>query len=486
MSRDVSVMEKIFNPRSIVFVGASANMGKWGGLVFHNLVKGGYGGSIYPVNTHGDSILGYDVYRSIDDIPADVDLAIFTIPARVLPDAVSQCVSKRVGAGIVITAGFSELGEQGRKLQDEVTNRARAGGMVLVGPNCQGVAAPANNLFCWLPPFKPEAGQIGIASQSGGFSIDMSEMLADFGFGSSKVISVGNCADLSWPDYLDYFRHDPETKVVLLYIEGIEDGKEFFRAAKELALEKPVVIVKGGKTGAGTKAANSHTGALAGSNAIFEAACKQAGLTPADSAEDAVILAAAFINTPLPRGKRVCILTGGGGLGVMTADAVESKGLDLVPLSDSTIEKLKEHLPPWWAPNNPVDMVAGFGYSGPKEIIPILMENDEFDGIIYHGIGWAYSMLDPVKESHGITAISEEMRQQNSNQTVKSNQYLLEYMAKWGKPLLVTSGVANLAVRRNYEGILMFLDEGIMIYPTIQNIVNAFAALAERHRFLSR
>jgi len=486
VSDRINAMENIFTPKSIAFVGASKNIGKWGGIVFTNLVRGGYEGSIYPVNPKAETILDHKTYKSVSDIPGDVDLAIFTIPAAAMPDAISDCVAKGVKAGVVITAGFGELGEEGRKLQNEMVSRATAGGMVLVGPNGQGIAVPRSKLFPWLPSFMPEPGEIGIASQSGSLSTGMSRRLAEVGFGSSKVISVGNCADLSWPDYIDYFRRDSETNVVMLYIEGINDGREFFRAAKKLALEKPVVIIKSGKTSAGAKAAATHTGSIANSDAVFDAACRQAGIVRAERLEQAVVLAAAFIKTPLPRGRRLCILTEAGGEGVMTADAAEQKGLDLIELSDSTIDKLKAHLPPWWAPNNPVDTVAGLGYGGPKELIPILMESPETDGVIYHDIGWIYTMTDPVKKKHCPGVEKDSIGNAWAEHEIETSKILLDYTNRWDKPLLITSTVAKLAVRRNYEAVLMFLEKGVMVYPTLEDVVDAFAALAQRYEFLKR
>ena len=486
MDDRIRSMEKFFSPRSIAFVGASNSIGKWGGIIYRNLIGGGYEGAIYPVNPREEKVVELKAYRSVLDIPGEVDLAIFTIPAAAVQDAISDCIKKGIRAGIVITAGYSELGAKGRVLQDEMVKKARAGGMVLIGPNGQGISVPRQKLHPWMPLFKPDPGVIGIASQSGNVSTALSEQLAEFGFGCSKVVSAGNCADISWPDYLEYFRQDPETKVILLYIEGLDNGREFLKAAKKTALEKPVVLVKSGRTEAGTSAAASHTGVLAGSEEVFTASCRQAGIVRVDTIEESVFAAATFVATPLPHGRRVGMITGGGGFGVIAADAATQLGLDLIKFSDETIEKLRKHLPPWWAPNNPVDMVAGIGFGGPRELVPILMESGEVDGVILLGIGWHYSMVDAVNAKVDYLSLDNEEVRKRFEHEIKYSGLLTDYARRWGKPLLMTSSVARLAVRRKYASLVKLLEEGIMVYPTIEDVVKAFSYLADRYSFLKR
>ncbi len=487
MENRISSMEKFFSPRSVAFIGASNSLLKWGGLVFLNLISGGYQGKILPVNPKEETVLGLKAYPTVLDIPDEVDVAVLVIPAKAVPQAITQCVEKGIKAGIVITAGFAELGAEGEALQEEMLARAREGGMVLIGPNCQGIAAPDCKFYPWLPAFSPDPGVIGIASQSGGISTELSQDLALFGFGCSKVISVGNCADLSWDNYLDYFRKDPATKVILLYLEGIQSGKEFFRAAKKAALEKPVIVLKGGITEAGGKATASHTASMAGSNRVFDAACKQAGVIRVNTLNDAIVTAAAFVKAPLGRGKRICVLTGGGGQGVLAADAASHKSLELAPLSESTVEKLREHLPPWWGPNNPVDMVAGLGFGGPKKIIPILLESGDYDGIIYNGIGWIYTMLDPVNAERDLS--DPEVIKWVKPLLDEANELsdaLLEIIADSDIPVLITAKGTESAIRRKYEAVNKFLDQDVMVYPTSEDAVNTFQALHERYEFLNR
>jgi acyl-CoA synthetase (NDP forming) len=480
----IEAMENFFSPRSIAFVGASNNRQKWGGIVFRNLRRGGYEGKIYPVNPGEDEVQGHKAYPTVSSIPGDVDLAIFTIPAGRIVDSISDSVSKGVKAGLVISAGFAELGDQGRTLQAEMVQSARAGGMVLIGPNGQGIAVPRTKLYPWMPAFRPDPGPIGIACQSGSVSTVLSQRLAEFGFGSSKVVSAGNCSDIGWPDYLEYFREDPDTRVILLHIEGIEDGQTFFQAARRAALVKPVVVVKAGRTKAGMSAAATHTGALAGSDRVFSAACRQSGIIRMEKMEEAVIMAAGLVSTPLPAGRRVAIITGGGGFGVIGADAAAQAGLDVVRLSEETIAKLRERLPSWWAPNNPVDLVAGLGYADTVDLIPILMESREVDGVLSLGMGWIYSMLDPLNSETAVTKTDNKVIRMLVDRDVEHGKRMAEYCRKWGKPLLVTSNVARLAVRRGYAGLLEIIGQKFVVYPTIEEAVMAYAAMADRYDFL--
>ncbi len=479
----IQAMEKIFTPRSVAFIGASNKLSKWGGIVFMNILSGGFKGALYPVNPKESTIHGHQAFGSVSDIPGDIDLAILVVPASAIPDTISQCVEKGIKAGIVITAGFAELGEEGRVLQVEMLRRARAGGMILVGPNGQGIASSSACFYPWLPAFKPDKGVIGIASQSGGISTELSESLAEYGFGCSKVISAGNCADLSMADYLDYFHNDSETEVILLYVEGLQDGRKFLQAAKRAALKKPVVLVKSGRTDAGVRAALSHTASLSGADEMFDAACKQAGINRVRTVDEAVVLAASFVRIPLPKGRRLGILTGGGGHGVLMADTAASSGVELVELSETTIENLKPILPPWWKPNNPVDMVAGMGYGGPLKILPLLLESGQFDGIIYNGIGWTYTTLDPVNAPFDVNSASEGFIKDRLDEAKEIGEAILNLIENSDIPLFVTSKATHLAIRRNYESILAFFNRNVMLFSS-ENVIGAFSAMADRYEFL--
>jgi hypothetical protein len=244
------------------------------------------------------------------------------------------------------------------------------------------------------------------------------------------------------------------------------------------------VIVKAGRTRVGMSAAATHTGALAGSDRVFSAACKQSGIIRMEKMEEAVIMAAALVSTPLPAGRRVAIITGGGGFGVIAADASAQAGLDVVRLSEETIAKLRERLPSWWAPNNPVDLVAGLGYADAVDLIPILMQSGEVDGVMSLGMGWIYAWLDPVNSQREFRGADNKVIRMLVDRDVEHGKRMADYSRKWDKPLLVTSNMARLAVRRGYSGLLEIIGRKFVVYPTIEEAVRAYAALADRYDFL--
>ncbi len=479
MSERLAAMRSIFYPKSIAFVGASNSPNKWGFIILHNLIMGGFEGPIYPVNPSQSKIIGLKAYKKITDIPDAVDLAIFTIPAKTMPDAISEAAKKGVRAGVVISAGFSELGIEGLELQQEMVSRARKAGMVLVGPNGQGIVTPESKLYPWMPSFLPPAGKVAVISQSGNVMTMLTQGLVQYGFGISKGVSVGNSADLQFEDYFRYLKDDPETKVILAYIEGVEGGRDFFKTAAETTREKPIVVLKAGRTRAGTQAARSHTGVLAGQEAVFDAACRQAGIILAESMEQASMIAAGLVNCPLPGGRRIGMVTGGGGVGVLAADASERAGLDVVGFSDELIDKLRAILPPWWSPGNPVDMVAGLGYAGPLEITRALFDSSEVDGVIILGIGWVYGMADSFKQSPFAKKIDPEaFLKGHYDRELAYCRELAKIANQQRKPLYLLSWVADRAIRSGFQGLAELLEQEVMVYPTIEYAVDAFAAMA--------
>jgi acyl-CoA synthetase (NDP forming) len=482
----LGAIDAVFNPRSIAFVGASNNLGKWGFIIFHNLLMGGFEGRIYPVNPHEEKVLGLKAFHSVTDIPEEVDLAIFTIPAAAMPSAIEDCVKKRVRAGVVISAGFGELGEDGKNLEHEMVRKARASNMVLVGPNGQGIVNTRARLYPWMPAYIPSPGDVAIISQSGNISTWLAYGLGEFAFGVSKVASTGNNADLSWEDYFLYLKDDPDTSVILAYVEGAGQGRKFFEAAAETTRTKPIVLLKAGVTDAGTQAAQSHTGVLAGDDAVFEAACRQAGIIRVFDLEEAIAISGAFVGTPLPQGQRVAIVTGGGGMGVMAADSCIAAGLDIPRLSRALKDKLKAMLPSWWVPGNPVDMVAGLGFAGPREIIPILFESKEIDAVLLIAIGWTYMMKDISENSPfaKLMDIKPLIEQRYDRERMYCN-LLAEMIREKNRPVFPVSWVARKAAENNFSSILELLGRGIMVYPTQELAIKAIASLARYQAYLA-
>ncbi|MHB8779847.1 MAG: acetate--CoA ligase family protein [Candidatus Geothermincolia bacterium] len=379
----LSNLDHIFNPSSVAFVGATETVNKWGFIVFNNLLIGGYKGRLYPVNPGRETIMGIKTYPRVRDIPDEVDMAVFTVPASQVLPAIDDCAAKGVKAGLVISAGFKELGGESAEMERELVRRARNAGMVLVGPNGQGIASPGRDFFPWMPMLYPQPGRVGVVSQSGNILSMLVQSLHGYGFGVSKAISSGNEADVRLQDYLEYLSRDPETDTILAYIESVPDGRAFFERAREVSPRKPIILIKGGRSESGMAAAQSHTGAMAVSGELFDAACKQAGLLTARTIDEAAGLAAAFLERPLPRGRRVGIVTGGGGLGVIASDVCTVEGLDVVRLSDGVLSDLADCLPDWWVPGNPVDMVAGLDFEAMPKVMRILMDSGEVDSIIF-------------------------------------------------------------------------------------------------------
>lgn len=387
-----SRFQPLFDPKSIAFIGASDNPIKWGCIVLKNLIKGGYQGKIFPVNPKEKKIQGIPAYARVRDIPQKPDLAVIVIPPPAVPQAISDCIEKGVRAGVIITAGFAEVGGDGEKFQNQMVEKARKGNMILVGPNCNGIMRPSAGLFPEMPSIFPEQGPVGIVSQSGNIAASLAQRALKSGFGISCMVSSGNEADLHCEDYFEFLGDDPQTEVIISYVEGFREGGRFFDIVRRVASKKPVVMIKAGETEAGSQAAKSHTASLAGSPAVFIGVSHQAGIIPTDNLEDLFNTGVGFLNQPIPRGNRTAILTMGGGWGVLAADASSRYGLDVVKLSDKTLSALGEILPQWWNPGNPVDMVAGNIEGAMIKVIKVLMEAKEVDCLILLGIMGLFSM----------------------------------------------------------------------------------------------
>jgi acyl-CoA synthetase (NDP forming) len=372
----------LFNPQSIALIGASNNIGKWGAIVFLNIQLGGFQGRLHPVNPKEQTIFGKKAYPKITDIPEPVDLAVIAIPAAITLEAIRDCIKKGVRMAIVITSDFSETGEEGARLEKELVETARAGGLRLVGPNTMGIFSASASLTALMPPVRPRRGKVSLISQSGNIGTQMMAWGEKFAVGFNKYVSSGNEGDLRAEDYVAFFGQDPDSRVILAYIEGLDDGREFWETAKKITPYKPMIAFKGGKTRAGARAAKSHSGAMAGVREIYESAFLQAGVLWASTTEEMLEWAAAFSSLPLPRGNRVGILTRGGGWGVITADACNEIGLEVPPLEDKMIQKLDPLMPAYWSKGNPVDMAASMSMDAYLQSLEGLISWDKVDAVI--------------------------------------------------------------------------------------------------------
>jgi len=378
----VEQLDPIFRPGSIAVIGASSKTAKWGYRMLNRPLRTGYRGAIYPVTESGERIANLPAYRSVLDIPGPVDLAVVTVPAPRVPAVMRECVAKKVKGAVLITAGFAEVGPDGKVLEDEVVRIARDGGIRFVGPNGMGIWSAAGQLnLCFEQA--PLTGPIAFVSQSGTFGVALSEIAGAKGYGLSKFISIGNQADLAAEDYLEYLATDDQTKVVVFYMEGFKDGRRFLDVARQVVRHKPIVIFKAGRTAVGGRATQSHTASLAGSDEVFDAVCNQIGLIRVQEALHAFDVAEALASSPLPRGRRVAIL-GSGGQGVVTADACASLGLEVPELDAETVKGLMKGLPPHAPPpRNPVDFAGSFR-TGREEaaVVETLLRQDYIDGVI--------------------------------------------------------------------------------------------------------
>ncbi len=377
-------LKPLFDPASVAVIGASNSMNKWGFSTFVSILQS-FGGDIYPVNNREEAILGRPAYRSVLDVPGPVDLAVFVVPAPNVAAVMEECVAKGVKAALVISAGFADIGDEGRRRQEEVVAVARRGGIRIVGPNCMGFWSASSNLRAFMFPIPVIAGPMGFVSQGGNIGASLVVAAHDRGVGFYRYVSCGCAADLQIEDYIEHFADDPEIKVVLAYIEGLVDGRRFVEKVRSATRRKPVVVMKPGRTQVAVEAIVSHSGALSGADDVYEAAFREAGAIRVDSSEELLDLAVAFLTQPLPASRNVAIVTPGGSYGVVCADACASLGLDVVQLRPETIEEFNRMFPPRWSHHNPVDPAGDRNYISYLRAPSVLLELPEVGSLVYTG-----------------------------------------------------------------------------------------------------
>lgn len=351
-------LEKFFSPSSVAIVGASQTPGKVGYEIVKNMVKAGFEGKIYPINPQAKTIEGLPCYPDLASIGQIPDLVVIVVPAKVVPSVMEQCGKAGVKTVVVITAGFKEVGPEGKELEEQILQIARQSGIRFIGPNCLGVISPANKVNASFGGDLPESGVIGYLSQSGALLAAILDAANMMGIGFNKLASIGNKADVDELDLIKYFGADPEVKVIAGYLESITDGDAFLREAERISQRKPILLMKSGGTQAGAKAASSHTGSLAGSETAYECMFDRAGIIRCLSIKTQFDFARTFVSQPLPQGRRVAVITNAGGPGIMAADAIERNKLEFAKLSDETIETLKSKLPAAANFHNPVDILG--------------------------------------------------------------------------------------------------------------------------------
>ncbi len=380
-------LKKIFYPESVAVIGASRRKGAVGNAVLSNVVFGNYNGVVFPVNPRAKSIQGIKCYPDVKSVPDQIDLAVVVVPNVVTPKVVEECGRKGVKGLVIISAGFNEIGGKGAELQTEVVNLAKKYGMALVGPNCLGIinTDPSISLNASFGKYMPVPGKIGLISQSGALCTAILDHAKSEGIGFSKFISFGNKADLNEVDFLRYLGDDPQTKVILLYVENLSDTREFMRIAGQITTGKHakfIIAIKSGRTSEGSKAALSHTGALAGPDAIYDALFVQSGVLRVDSVEHLFASAIAVANMPMPKGRRVAIITNAGGPGVMATDASIRYGLELSALKEKTVQELRKVLPETASLGNPVDLIGDAESDRYEGVLRSILRAKEVDGVI--------------------------------------------------------------------------------------------------------
>ena len=474
---------KFFEPRSIAFLGASSDTRKWGFRILHHIITGGYKGKLYPVNPKGDPIGDLKVYKNVSDIPDVPDLAVIVVPTTGVLQAIKDCGQRGVKAGVVITAGFAEVDRKGALLQEEMVETSRAYGMRLIGPNCFGLMSTSRKLYAQMPNAFPPAGPIAVVSQSGnvGFTIASHAMTSDFG--CSRVISTGNEADLHAEDFIEYLSGDSKTRVIMSYVEGFKNGRRFFDIATNASMKKPVVMIKVGETEAGAAAARSHTASLSGSDAVFDGACRQAGIIRVQNLHELMNVGYGFLCHPLPKGKRVGIVTVGGGWGVLAADACAKLGLEVVKLSDEVMKDLDAFLPSWWSRNNPVDLAAGAPPDAMPRVIEILTKYEKTDAVIALGLP-APATVWATADSTG--SDSEQKIVTAINTLVGSFQEVKDISEKCAKPVVFAAEfpVPRGDIRFQHRAMRALARKNMVCYKMPDEAAMVLSSMAKYSQFL--
>ena len=378
----VASLRPFFEPTSVAVVGASPRRGTIGGELFRNVLEGDFAGAAYPVNPKAAPVAGVRAYASVSAIPDPVDLAVISVPGEHVLGAVEDALRSGVRAVVVISAGFAEVGSEGAERQEQLLALVRAHGARLIGPNCLGIAVAAPRLNATFAARSAPAGNIGFSSQSGALGLALLEAADARGLGLSAFVSIGNKADVSSNDLLEWWEDDETTDVVLLYVESFGNPRRFGRLARRVARSKPILALKSGTSATGQRAASSHTAALAGSEAGVDALFDQAGVIRATSLEELIDVATLFSSQPEPRGRRVAVLTNAGGLGILAADACDAAGLELPPLSDEIGSRLRELLPAEASVANPVDMLGSATAATYEQALPVLLEDPHVDAVL--------------------------------------------------------------------------------------------------------
>ncbi len=481
---------KIFYPRSVAFIGASTGLGKWGQSIPANLMGNGYEGEVYLVNPRGGEQWGKPVYKSIEEVPGAVDLAVVTIPADRVLGLIPGMKAKGVTSALIITSGFSELGDEGAALEEELVRAAVEADIILFGPNTMGIQNPHAKLFLTGVHVQPTPGTTTLISQSGNMGVQLLAFAEAQGLGIRSFGGSGNEAMVTIEDFMEAFEVDELTQTVLIYLESVKEGRRFFESARRVGLKKPVIILKGGRTREGGEAAASHTGALAANSKVFEAVCRQAGIVSVRQPVEMLDASAVFSSLPLPKGRRIAIMTLGGGWGVVTTDLCSEMGLEVEPLDGGVIDKLNGLLPSFWSHANPVDMVGENDLELPFVTLETLAAWEGCDMVIHLGVsGRKYLMegladstaaVDPAVERADFDGHLKAMEEWEDNFV----KHAVKLMEENGKPIIGVKLHSGPKERTIYE--VPGAAHNAVYFPSPERAVTALAYMCDYSDFVQR
>ncbi|MDR0480474.1 MAG: acetate--CoA ligase family protein, partial [Gallionellaceae bacterium] len=454
-------LNKLFSPRSVAVIGASDRIEAVGGIVFKNMLESGFTGALYAINAKHGEVQGQKAYASIEDVDKPIDLAVICTPATTVPDLIDACGRHGTRAVVVLSAGFSEIGSTGAALERDMLARAKAHGIRIVGPNCLGVMRPSVGLNATFFKGGVKSGNLALVSQSGALCTAILDYAPPNDIGFSSVVSMGASTDVDFGEVLDYLATDPNTHSILIYIEGIRKARSFMSALRAAARSKPVFVIKVGRHAAASKAVQSHTGALVGSDDVFDAALRRAGVVRVTSITGLFSAAKALAANRRFSGNRLAVITNGGGPGVMAVDRAADLNVRVAALSAQTLERLNQVLPPTWSHNNPVDIIGDAPAQRYRDAVTVCMEDDDIDGVL--------AILTP----------------QAMTRPLEAAQVLIDVVGKFKKPLL-TCWMGELQVR---DARAAFSQARIPTFRTPEEAVEAFScitAFARNQRLLAQ
>jgi len=466
-----NALDKILTPKSVAVVGASTDPFQCGYMLLNAIKQSGFEGPIYPINPKADEILDLKCYHNVKDIGKPVDMALVVVPARFVPGVFQDLADIGTKGAVVITSGFSEAGEEGKKLIEDIKKSAD-GHTRFIGPNCMGVTSSEAKLSALMIPFLHDSGEVAFISQSGGYGLQLYIRASAMGVGVGKFVSSGNESDLKGWNYLEYFGQDDDTKIITMYIEGLKNGRKWYEAAKEVTKKKPIVAIKVGVTAEGSKAAASHTGSIAGSDKVYDAAFRQAGVIRAYDSAEMFDYVKGLLYSPLPQGKNIAIVSNSGGVAVETADRLIQNGLKVPTFSEEAQAEIQELIPGFGNAKNPVDLTATLNMNSFLNVPDIVLKQPEIHGMITISLGTSIiKTMFPDVADEDLTGMYTWI-----------NNTLLSTYKKYDKPVIVIDPSADVAG----ESAKILEAARVPVYTTPERAAVVMGVLYRRKLYLDK